>query len=235
MEDNFSTNVRTREWFGDDSLIAQLVKNPPAMQKTPVRFLGPEDPLEKGQAIHSSILGLPCGSAGKESICSVEDLYLIPGLGRSPGEGKGYPLQCSGLENSMDCPWGLKELDTTEQLSLSSTLHLLCTLFLLLLCQLHLRLSGIRSQGLGTPVLRNNLSRVGVLITITMMSVTGMYNMGYRLCKGFTLLISSDHSVQFSSDAQLCPTPFNPMDCSTPGFPVHHQLPQLAKTRPLSR
>ena len=111
----------------------------------------------------------------------------------------------------------------------SSTLHLLCTLFLLLLCQLHLRLSGIRSQGLGTPVLRNNLSRVGVLITITMMSVTGMYNMGYRLCKGFTLLISSDHSVQFSSDAQLCPTPFNPMDCSTPGFPVHHQLPQLAQ------
>ena len=83
------------------SLIAQLVKNQPAMQETPVQFLGPEDPLEEGQAIHSSILGLPCGSAGKESICSVEDLYLIPGLGRSPGEGKGYRLQYSGLENSM--------------------------------------------------------------------------------------------------------------------------------------
>ena len=41
------------------SLIAQLVKNPPAMQETPVRFLGQEDPLEKGQATHSSILGLP--------------------------------------------------------------------------------------------------------------------------------------------------------------------------------
>ena len=48
-------------------------------------------------------LGLPCGSAGKESACNVEDLGLIPGLGRSPGEGKGYPLQYSGLENSMDC------------------------------------------------------------------------------------------------------------------------------------
>ena len=44
----------------------------------------------------------PCGSAGKESAYNVGDLGLIPGLGRSPGEGKGYPLQYSGLENSMD-------------------------------------------------------------------------------------------------------------------------------------
>ena len=46
-------------------------------------------------------LYVPCGSAGKES-CNVGDLGLIPGLGRSPGEGKGYPLQYSGLEKSMD-------------------------------------------------------------------------------------------------------------------------------------
>ena len=45
----------------------------------------------------------PGGSAGKESACSMGDLGSIPGLGRSPGEGKGYPLQYSGLENSMDC------------------------------------------------------------------------------------------------------------------------------------
>ena len=43
------------------------------------------------------------GSAGKESPWNAGDLGLIPGLGRSPGEGKGYALQCSGLENSMDC------------------------------------------------------------------------------------------------------------------------------------
>ena len=48
-------------------------------------------------------LGFPCGSAGKESTCNVEDLGSITELGRSPGEGKGYPLQYSGLENSMDC------------------------------------------------------------------------------------------------------------------------------------
>ena len=65
-------------------------------------------------------MGFPCGSAGKESTCNVGDLALIPGLGRSPGEGKGYPLQYSGLENSMDCsPWGRKEWDTTERFSLS--------------------------------------------------------------------------------------------------------------------
>ena len=46
--------------------------------------------------------GLPCGSAGKESTCNAGDLGLIPGLEKSPGEGKGYPLQYSGLENSMD-------------------------------------------------------------------------------------------------------------------------------------
>ena len=46
---------------------------------------------------------IPCGSAGKESACNMGDLGSIPGLGRSPGEGKGYPLQDSGLENSMDC------------------------------------------------------------------------------------------------------------------------------------
>ena len=46
--------------------------------------------------------GFPGGSDGKESACNVGDLGLIPGLGRSPGEGKGYPLQYSGLENSMD-------------------------------------------------------------------------------------------------------------------------------------
>ena len=48
-------------------------------------------------------LGFPGGSAGEEPTCSVGDLGSIPGLGRSPGEGKGYPLQYSGLENSMDC------------------------------------------------------------------------------------------------------------------------------------
>ena len=84
-------------------LVTQLVKNPPAMQETPVQFLGLEDLLEKGKATDSSILGLPCGLAVKESACNVGDLGSISGLGRSSGEEKGYPLQYSGLENSVDC------------------------------------------------------------------------------------------------------------------------------------
>ena len=48
-------------------------------------------------------LGFPRGSAGKESACNAGDLGLICALGRSPEEGKGYPLQYSGLRNSMGC------------------------------------------------------------------------------------------------------------------------------------
>ena len=65
-------------------------------------------------------MGFRGGSAGKESACNVGDLGLIPRLGRSPGEGKGYPLQYSGLENSMDCMvHGVAESYTVEQLSFS--------------------------------------------------------------------------------------------------------------------
>ena len=70
------------------------------------------------------IPGLPGGSAGKASACNVGDLGSIPGLGRSPGEGKGYPLQYSGLESYMDCIVHRKESDTTERLSLSFTFSL---------------------------------------------------------------------------------------------------------------
>ena len=104
--------------YSEASLIAQLVKNPPAMQETPVQFLGREDLWRRGRLPTSAFLGFPCGSASKESACNAGDLSLIPGLGRSPGEGKGYPLQYSGLENSMDCiVQGVTKLDTTERLS----------------------------------------------------------------------------------------------------------------------
>ena len=64
-------------------------------------------------------IGFPCGSAGKESACSVRDLGSIPGLRESPGEEKGYPLQYSALENSMDCiVYGVAKSNTTERLSL---------------------------------------------------------------------------------------------------------------------
>ena len=107
---------------------------------------------------------LPHGSDGKVSAYNVGDLSLIPGSGRSFGEGSGNSFQYSHLEKSHGwrslvgySPWGHKESDTTERL--------------------HFTFS----------------------------------------------------SVQFSP--QLCPTLCNPMDYSTPGFPVHHQLPEIIQTQ----
>ena len=73
--------------------------------------------------IDSFVLGFHGGSDGKESACSAGDSGSIPGLGRSPGEGNGNPLQYPCLENLMDrgawwkILWGHKESDTTEQLT----------------------------------------------------------------------------------------------------------------------
>ena len=68
-----------------------------------------------------SLKGFPDSSVGKESACNGGDPSSIPGLERSPGEGKGYPLQYSGLENSTDCiVHGVAESDWTERLSLST-------------------------------------------------------------------------------------------------------------------
>ena len=66
-------------------------------------------------------LGFPCGSAGKESNCNTGDLGSTLGLALPPGEGKDYPLQHSGLENSVDCVvHGIAKSPTQlEQLSLS--------------------------------------------------------------------------------------------------------------------
>ena len=62
-------------------------------------------------------MGFPDSSVGTQSACDAGDPGLIPRLGRSAGEGIGYPLQCSGLENSMNCysSGGCKESDMTEQ------------------------------------------------------------------------------------------------------------------------
>ena len=72
------------------------------------------------------LLGFPDGSKGKESTCNTGDLGLIPGLGRSLGEGNGNPLQHSCLKNLYEqwslvgySPWGCKESDVTEWLSIA--------------------------------------------------------------------------------------------------------------------
>ena len=82
------------------SLIVQLVKNLPAMRRHWFNSWVGKICWRRDRLPTTPVfLGFPCGSVGKESTCNVGDLGLIPGLGRSPGEGNGYPLQNSGLEN----------------------------------------------------------------------------------------------------------------------------------------
>ena len=141
-------------YFYWSSLIAQFLKNLPAMQESPGQFLGQEDPLEKGYRLPTPVfLDFPCGSAGKKPTYNAGDLGSIPGLERSPGEGNGYPLQYSGLENSMDC---IVHGGAKSQTRLGNVhFHL----FLLLLHQLHLRPSSIiRSWRSGTPALREEVT-----------------------------------------------------------------------------
>ena len=80
----------------------------------PLQYSCLENPMDGGAWCRLLSMGSG-GSDGKESSCNVGDQGSIPGLGRSPGEWKGYSLQYAGLENSMNhSPWGRTESDTTE-------------------------------------------------------------------------------------------------------------------------
>ena len=85
------------------SPIAQLVKNLPGCRRPGFDSWVGKNHWRRDRLPTPVFLGFPCGSAGIESTCNAEDFGLISGLRRSPGEGKSYPLQGSGLENSMDC------------------------------------------------------------------------------------------------------------------------------------
>ena len=97
---------------------AHMVKKMPAMQETLVQFLGQED---RDRLPTPVFLGFPSGSDSKEFTCNAGDPGLIPGSGRSPGEGNGNPVQYSCLENPHEqgclagySSCGRKELDITE-------------------------------------------------------------------------------------------------------------------------
>ena len=110
--------------FARTSLRAQLVKNRLQCRRPWLGSWIGKIRWRRDRLPTPVFLGFPCGSADKESACNAGDLGLIPGLGRLPGEGKGYPLLYSGLENSVNSVihGGGKESDTTEWLSLSSSL-----------------------------------------------------------------------------------------------------------------
>ena len=101
-----SEQMQLEKWHVTDagwaSLVAWLADNLPAKQETLGQLLSREDPLEKGRPHTPVFLGFPGSSDGKESACNVGDLGSITGLGRSPGEWHGNPLQYSCLENPTD-------------------------------------------------------------------------------------------------------------------------------------
>ena len=71
--------------------MAQLVKNPPAMQETPVQFLGRKIPWRRDRLPIPVFMGFPGGSDSQESTCSAGELGSLPGFGRFPGEGHDNP------------------------------------------------------------------------------------------------------------------------------------------------
>ena len=119
---------------------------------------------------------------------------MIPGLGRSPGEGKGYPFQYSGLENSMDCiVHGVAKGQT--------------------------QLSNFHFHSSSEDTTYSTLEANSILPFFI------------KFCSDYK---SNAHvfksTLHFSSVAQSCPTLCDPMDCSMPGFPVHHQLSEPTQT-----
>ena len=103
-------------------LIAQLVKNPSAMQEIPVQFLGREDLLEKGKATHSSILGFPLWLSWQRIHLQGRRPGFNPWVGKVPWWRERLPTSIF-WPGEFHSPWGCKESDTTERLSLPVTDH----------------------------------------------------------------------------------------------------------------
>ena len=100
------------------SLVAQLAKNPLAMQETPVRSWVGKIPWRRDRLPTPVFMGFPGGSDGKESACNAGNLGSLPGVGRSPGGEHAALSNILAWRIPMDrgaySPWGHKELDTTE-------------------------------------------------------------------------------------------------------------------------
>ena len=107
------------------SLIAQMVKNPPAMQEIPVQLLGREDLLDKGWAPHSSILGLPLWLIWKRIHLQCGKPGFDPWVGKVPWRRERLPTSVfwPGEFHGLYGPWGHKELDMTGQLALSLLMY----------------------------------------------------------------------------------------------------------------
>ena len=94
-----------------------MVKNPPECRRPQFDSWVGKIHWRRDRLPSSVLLGFHGDSAGRKSTCNAGDLGSIPGLGRSPGEGTGYPLQYSGLENSMDYIFTGHEITESNEMS----------------------------------------------------------------------------------------------------------------------
>ena len=117
---NYSANMQRK----GASLVAQLAKNLPAMQETPVQFLGGEDLLEKGSATHSNILGFPWWLSWLRICLHCGRPEFDPWVGKIPWRRERLPTPVfwPGEFHGLYSPWDCKESDITEWLSLSAFL-----------------------------------------------------------------------------------------------------------------
>ena len=97
----------------------------------------------KPECVHI-MMGFPGDSAGKEPTCNAGDLGLIPGLGRSPGEGNSYPLQYSGLENSMDYIVHGVAKNWTQLSDFHSLIHILYYILYICICTIYMHSTHYR-------------------------------------------------------------------------------------------
>ena len=187
-------------------------------------------------------MGFAGGSAVKNLPVSAGEKGLIPRLRRSPGEGIGNPLQYSCLKNPRQWspedygPWHCKnvrfDLVTKQQQNNlfkyiffpSSEFSYAFRVLLVFRVTFPLCLQCMHMQGI--PLSSWFMMQLVVRFYNTHKDMLTLLILYYHLSKSHSCLKSS----QFSSVAQSCPTLWDPMECSKPGFPVYHQLPELTQT-----
>ena len=164
--------------------------------------------------MNTIVRDFPGGSDSKASAYNAGDPVSIPGWGRSPGEGNGNPLQYSCLENPRD---GGSWQATVQRVAKSQT-------------RLHFHFHFLPSLVLPPPSLLFISSPILCAFSSEQQKVSPSYPkriLGLATCFLSKLLMSS---VQFSSVTQSCLTLCDPMNRSTPGLSVHHQLPEFTQT-----
>ena len=161
------------------------------------------------------------GSAGKESACNVGDLGLIPAFRRSPGEGKGYPLQYSGLENSMDCVVHGVTVSRTQLSDLHFTVHGEGSILSTLSVFIHWIIRPIQSNSVQLILIIYNL-----YVHICFLVKIYVYNTQIRvavLVQPFTdsewrKIWATDVSIPSSGDLPFCFRSYALSRCPLPGI-----------------